>query len=149
MSQPGLELSTLIMIYLLIDRCLSFTLAVLITGGNGANQSAEIYHPDRNSACVLPNIPDLRVFHTQDGSLMCGGDTTPRSCRRWNPDTGAWDLVTESLTEERWGHTSWTPADGSGTYLMGGFESITSELIDKDNGVTKSFYLKYRSSKAT
>ena len=144
MSQPGLELSTLIMIYLLIDRCLSFTLAVLITGGNGANQSAEIYHPDRNSACVLPNIPDLRVFHTQDGSLMCGGDTTPRSCRRWNPDTGAWDLVTESLTDVRVAHTSWTLADGSLTFLLGGWWSIRkSKVIDRNFVVTSSFPMQY------
>ena len=76
---------------------------------------------------------------------MCGGHSTPRSCRRWNPDTVAWDLVTESLIEERIGHTSWTTADGSVTYLMGGYRSgKTSEVIDKDNGVRSSFLLKHR-----
>ena len=134
----------------LLSNCTSFPIlkhvisAVLITGGYGAQQSAEIYHPDRDFACVLPDIPYRRQDHTQDGSLMCGGSPTFRSCRRWNPDTGAWDLVTESLTEDRRCHISWTPADGSGTYLMGGWSDKTSEVIDKDNGVTSSFPLQHR-----
>ena len=122
-----------------------FTPAVLITGGQRTDLLAEIYHPDREYPCVLPNLPDRRQGHSQDGSLMCGGLYTPRSCRRWNNDTGAWDLVTESLKEERLEHTSWTPVDGSMTYLMGGYWSKkTSEVINKDNVVTSSFPLQYR-----
>ena len=99
-----------------------FTPAVLITGGWAGMISAEIYQPDRDSACVLPDLPDVRFGHTQDGSLTCGGgfNSAKRSCHRWNSVTGTWDLVTESLTGGRDDHTSWTPADGSGTYLMGG-----------------------------
>ena len=124
--------------------------AVLITGGwtfGIRAQSAEIYHPDLDTPCVLPDMPDQRAHHTQDGSLLCGGYYTPRSCRRWNPDTGAWDLVTESLTGYRDFHISWTPADGSVTYLMGGGGSEsrkTSEVIDQDNGVRSSFHLQQR-----
>ena len=118
--------------------------AVLITGGTGGRQSAEIYHSDRDSPCVLPNIADRRFGHTQDGSLMCGGQDTLRSCQMWNADTGAWDLVTESLTEDRKYHVSWTPAHGSVTYLMGGTGcGETSEAIDQDNGVTSSFPLQH------
>ena len=111
-------------------------------------QSAEIYHPDRDTPCVLPDLPYSHSEHTQDGSLVCGGSRTRRSCRRWNADTGAWDLVTESLTKIRMRHISWTPTDGSVTYLMGGYlgsqSSKTSEAIDQDNGVTSSFPLKHR-----
>ena len=118
-----------------------FTPAVLVTGGF----DGEIYHPERNSSCKLRRLPDCRYEHTQDGDLMCGGRYRGKSCRRWNADTGAWDLVTESLTKERLGHISWTPADGSVTYLMGGFGSPrTSEAIDQDNGVTLPFPMKYR-----
>ena len=67
--------------------------------------------------------------------------------RRWNPDTGAWDEVTNvtnSLTHERAEHVSWTPADGSGTYLMGGrVDGWTSEIIDTDGNVGSSFSLSY------
>ena len=108
-----------------------------------AYNSAEIYHPDRDSACVLPDLPDELVGHTQDGSLMCGGWNTRRSCRRWNPETGAWDLVTESLTGERAGHISWTPADGSVTYLMGGYTPETYDVIDQENGVITSHPLQH------
>ena len=120
--------------------------AVLITGGYDTEQSAEIYHPDRYSPCIITNIPDQRRIHTQDGSLICGGGLTlSRSCRRWTPDTGTWDLMTESLIEERGAHISWTTADGSVTYLMGGYWShTTSEMLEHDNSkVSTSFPLKH------
>ena len=131
--------------------------AVIITGGierwrMNVEQSAELYHPRSKSACVLPDLPDERVFHTQDGSLLCGGgdrfgkgEDTRRSCRRWNPDTGFWEIMTESLTEPRLRHTSWTPTKGSVTYLMGGWSDNTSEVVDlnKANGITSTFPLKH------
>ncbi len=124
--------------------------AVLISGGWVAgtpDTSAEIFHPDRESSCVLPDMPKARIYHTQDGSLVCGGKMAPRSCHRWNPDTGAWDLVTEALTEPRVYHTSWTPVYGSVTYLIGSYwpeNDKTTESIDIDNGVRPLFPLKYR-----
>ena len=125
-----------------------YFLAVLITGGtidDGALQSAEIYHPDQHTPCVLSDLPYYRYHHTQDGSLLCGGWLTRRSCRRWNADTGAWDVVTESLTKYRYYHTSWTPVDGSVTYLMGAYWSPkASEAIDQDNVVTSSFPLQHK-----
>ena len=136
---------------------------MLITGGEGlyVGQSVEIYHPDRKSACKIHYLPGSRAKHTQDGSLVCGGKgpNTFRSCERWNADTGAWDLVTESLTDHRHYHSSWTPVDGSVTYLMGGGVSCrtcipgiieknigvtSSEIIDKNNGVTSSFPLRHK-----
>ena len=120
--------------------------AVFITGGEGAaEQSAEIYHPDRDTPCVLPKLPLLRSDHTQDGSLMCGGRYTHRSCRRWNADIGAWDLVTKSLTELRDDHISWTLADGAETFLFGGrWSYTTSEMLQHDNNkVMTSFPLKH------
>ena len=120
-----------------------FTPAVLITGGY-KQQSAEIYQPHRDRSCVLPDLPKERYGHTQDGSLLCGGWETDRFCRRWNPKTGAWDLVTESLTEKRVLHISWAPVDGSVTYLLGGARSkYTSEVIDNHNNVRASFRLQH------
>ena len=138
---------------------------MLITGGWGAGRdtdhkllsettadrgyyqqlrSAEIYHSARDTPCVLPLLPELRIYHDQDGSLVCGGKHTDESCRKWNPNTGDWDLVTESLIQYRRGHTTWTPLDGSGTYLMGGYYSgQTSEVLDLENNVRSSFPLKY------
>ena len=76
---------------------------------------------------------------------MCGGAYTDRSCWRWNNDTGAWDLVTKSLQRRR-DPISWTSADGSVTYLMGGYWSPnTSDVLDnRSGGVKPSFPLKYK-----
>ena len=85
--------------------------------------------------------------HTQDGSMICGGPYTSRSCRRWNNETGTWDLVTESLTGDRLFHVSWTPEDSSVTYLMGSSwtsSGRTSEVIDQDiQSAVATFSLKY------
>ena len=126
-----------------------FTAAVLITGGveRGTPQSAEIYHPERDSPCFLPDLPANRAYHTQDGSLplLCGGSDKLRICWRWNPDTGTWDMATESLTKKRSSHISWTPGDGSETYLIGGsYSDRTSEIIDLENNVKSSFPLQHR-----
>ena len=80
--------------------------------------------------------------------MMCGGKWTPKSCRRWNADTGDWDLVTEALRRPREYHISWTPADGTVTYLMGGSWSgilrTSSEMLQHDkNKVSKSFSMKH------
>ena len=133
--------------------------AVLITGGDsyGARQSAEIYHPNRGSPCIITNIPDERKRHSLDGLLMCGGIYfyygQRKTCRRWTPDTGAWDLVTKTLTGERSGHISWTPADGSVTYLIGGYDEYhaadTSDILQHDNNkvsTSPSFPLKHKTS---
>ena len=123
------------------------TTAVLITGGYFSKASAEIHYPGRDSPCVIANIPYNLSGHSQDGSLMCGGQDTLRSCQMWNADTGAWELVTESLTEDRDNHTSWTPADRAVTYLMGGAGSgTTSDILQHDNNkvsTSTSFPLKH------
>ena len=124
-----------------------FPPVVLISGGpsrhDGTYYSAEIYHPDRDSACVLPDLPVPYYSHTQDGSLLCGNGK--KYCHRWNTVTGVWDWVIGPLIEKRLEHVSWTPADGSGTYLMGGaFSADTSEVISQDNSVNASLPLKTR-----
>ena len=134
-----------------------FASVVLISGGYGnhgdGEQSVEIYHPDEQSSCKIRDLPESRWGHTQDGSLLCGGDEpgcwwtegckTKRSCRRWNPVTGAWDLEIEPLTELRYGHVSWTPADGTATYLMGGDLSEKTSDVIENGRVKASFPLQY------
>ena len=132
---------------------------MLITGGLfgdrnnlGGLKSAEIYHPDTNSTCTLPDLPEKYYGHTQDGSLLCGGRAGKHYfgsiyCRRWNNFTGTWDKVSRSLIESRLFHVSWTPADGSGTYLIGGdsvWKNTTYEVFEKDtNKVNATFPMQY------
>merc|ERR1712032_899695 len=60
--------------------------AILITGGRGAEQSAEIYIPWQNNTCELPIFPDKRYGHVQSGNTLCGGgvSSSQRSCLQWS-----------------------------------------------------------------
>ena len=119
--------------------------AVLITGG-GRNgfflKSAEMFLPSSNTTCSLPELPEARGWHTQDGGLACGGgsSSTLTSCARWS--AGTWTRTSHTLRERRYRHVSWSTAEG--VYLIGGaYSPLTSELVKEDGSVEKGFALKY------
>merc|ERR1712024_328274 len=92
---------------------------VLISGGHssyGSLQSVEIYNPATNTTCSLPQLPEVRYYHTQDGELACGGRTHKRTCVKWNSDSGSWTKF--PILRHRVHHVSWATEDG--VYLMGG-----------------------------
>ena len=93
-------------------------------------------------SCSLPDLPDHRSYHTQDGGLTCGGDDFDSpSCLQWN--SGKW-LTSHTLTERRDYHCSWTPEGNIGTFLMGGgSHGRTTELAKPDGSVESGFSLKY------
>ena len=126
-------------------------LAVLITGGFGGVRSAEIFLRSTNTFCSLPDLPEWRVIHTQDGPWACGGLGNPQrrfpdtrtSCAKWSD--GSWISGYSSWGEYymRVGHVSWATA--SGVYLMGGMGNMeNSELVKEDGSVTEGFNLKYQ-----
>ena len=49
---------------------ISISAAILITGGDGAEQSAEVFLPWSNTTCQLPSLPDKRAEHLQAGALL-------------------------------------------------------------------------------
>ena len=120
--------------------------AVLITGGTYNRRSAEVFLPETGHSCRLSDLPDERLDHTQDGALTCGGfggQNQRISCLKWSPDSGTW-TQSHTLTEERYGHVSWTPDPSLGTFLIGGISNPrTSELIKPDGSVEQGFSLKY------
>ena len=127
---------------LLFDNCI---LAVLIAGGYGLD-TAELFLPSDGTSCTLPPLPQDRYDHTVDNHILCGGGATSGdSCLTWSPDTGTWeDLLTMDMG--RGNHVSWTPANGTGTYLMGGSASavgMTTTLITSEGGEETGFQLKY------
>ena len=118
---------------------------VLITGGDPAGNTAELYLPFSNVSCTLPSLPDSRVAHTvTEGGLLCGGADTGDSCIMWSPDSGTWEEAL-TLDVKRYGHVSWTPSSGNtGTYLMGGYYSKrTTTLVNNDGSQEPGFLLKY------
>ena len=125
--------------------CSASKCGVLITGGNGALRSTEIFLPSRNTSCSLrPLLPQGRVGHTQDNGLACGGYrssiNTLKSCDRWKD--GKWGRVTISLREKRRNHVSWSTRRG--LYLIGGeYSKRTTELVGLDSNVKDGFILNY------
>ena len=127
----------------------SFPDAVLITGssiGYSPCNTAELYLPSTNVSCLLPQLPLDRAWHTVENSgLLCGGYET-RDCLKWSPDTGSWEEELLYLDIGRYQHVSWTPGNGVGTYLMGGYESEmekTTTLIKPDGTQEPGFSLQY------
>ena len=121
--------------------------SVLISGGyNGKNlQSVEIYNPVTSSICSLPQLPEDRGAHTQDGNLACGGwgpADRLNNCVKWSSESGTW-TQSHDLLQSRTAHVSWATEDG--VYLMGGRSSTkTTELVKEDGSVEDGFSLKYK-----
>ena len=120
-------------------------LAVLITGGQGLD-TAELFLPSNGTSCTLPSLPQWREAHTVDNHILCGGaGSTSDSCLQWSPDTGTWkELLTLDVGRVR--HVSWTPASGTGTYLIGNGASasgMTTTRITSEGGQETGFSLEY------
>ena len=121
-------------------------LAVLITGGGSLN-TAELFLPTAGTSCTLPSSHQDRDGHTLDNQILCGGVlvSSMESCLQWSPDTGTWEELL-TLDAGRFFHVSWTPASGTGTYLIGGGgngNEMTTTFITPDGGQETGFPLKY------
>ena len=130
---------------------------VLITGGSRYQDrvfgmhSTELYLPSSNTSCSLPSLPEDRTKHTvsKDG-LLCGGAefTSYQSCVQWQyismMDIWRWEYLDLTLDFDKYDHVAWTPANGSGTYLMGGCAYKTTTLIKPDGTQEHGFTLKHR-----
>ena len=120
---------------------------VLMTGKGGnyaQSRTTEIYNPRTKTSCSLPQLPEDRYYHSQDGDLACGGgrygSSTATTCVKWNPVSGTWNQ-SHTFKHKRHGLVSWETA--SGVYLIGGDTSRTSEKVKLDGSVEEGFGLKY------
>ena len=58
----------------------------------------EVYNPLTNKTCQLPDLPDVRMYHSLCGGLLCGGGDdkdvySKRSCLLLDPRTGRFDCT--------------------------------------------------------
>ena len=114
---------------------------VLITGGYDKVRSAEIFNPVTKTSCSLPQLPEARYYNSEDGGVVCGGESSRTTCVKWSPTSGTW-TKSHTLRQMRSFHVSWATA--SGVYLIGGKHSQrTSEKIKMDGSVEEGFSLKY------
>ena len=63
-------------------------------------RTAEVYVPSTGQHCQLPDLPDPRVYHSQEVNTVCGGlnSDTRTSCLTLTED--GWER-TSTLLEER------------------------------------------------
>ena len=106
-----------------------------------------MFLPLAGTSCALPQLPQARYQHTVDNHILCGGEGNEKSCLKWSPDKGTWEeLGGEYYLYGRKSHVSWTPGSGSGTYLIGGWDSPSggrnSDLIKPDGTSEEGFDLK-------
>ena len=127
---------------------MSISEAILITGGFGAKQSAELFLPWQNSTCELPALPDERYGHVQSGNTLCGGgyySSTQRSCVQWSVQQRGWVTLPLTLTEEKRYSSIWRVSQDS-LVIMGGQYGLmdTSETVSSDGHSTRrTFNMKY------
>ena len=73
----------------------------MISGGypsDSAGHTAEVYVASTGQHCQLPDLPDVRYFHSQDVNTVCGGYQTDTSCLTLTED--GWENTT-TLLERR------------------------------------------------
>ena len=128
---------------------------VLITGGSRST-SAEIFLPNSpNKRCILPDLPRPFYWHTQEGGMICGGQSrngTMNNCHQWIPEEGKFTTKpVHEFNPPRDALVSWTPVSQRETFLIGGSGSPdgasqkTSSIVK--SGVfdgSKGFDLKYK-----
>merc|ERR1711892_347638 len=115
---------------------------LLLSGGDGAETSVEIYSPFTGQSCSLPSLPDQRYRHTMDSTLICGGYDSDTSTTCLTFSSGKW-ITSHSLVEKRIAHTSWQTEEG--VVLMGGDGGpYSSEIVKMDGEEGEpSFPLQY------
>ena len=102
---------------------------------------------------VLFYVGDTQIGITQikaQEEIVCFGTQVylhhQRKIIKIIPGDGTWNQ-SHTLPTVRHYHSSWTPASGTGTYLLGGgfgASEYTSDLVKPDGTVEKTFNLKHK-----
>ena len=117
-----------------------------MTGGAGAEESAEVILEDGRTCTMTPDLPPPgRRQHSATGLTLCGGfsddENTPSTCSTF---TGQWN-TSHKLGVPRYDHMSWDSP--SGTILLGGgigsTEQTTETLSHNSSTTSPSFQLPY------
>ena len=116
---------------------------VLVTGGYGAKESAEVILED-GSTCTLPDLPSPgRNSNSATGLTLCGGfDTDTSTCSIFS--NGQWE-TSHLLGVPRYRHVSWDSP--LGIIIIGGEDSeaqhTTETLSPNSNTTAPAFPLPY------
>ena len=115
-----------------------------MTGGAGAEESAEVILEDGSTCTMTPDLPPPgRREHSATGRTLCGGwyENTPTTCSTF---TGQWE-TSHQLGVPRWRHVSWDSP--SGIILLGGGDTearqTTETLSHNSSNTSPAFQLPY------
>ena len=106
---------------------------LVVAGGGGdgrAYTSVEVFIPPTEQSCSLPSLPNMRVDHTMNGLLICGGGDIVfnKDCMEFS--SGNW-TTRNTLRKERTRHASWE--SGEGLVMIGGpYSPTTTEMVGGD-----------------
>ena len=104
-----------------------------MTGGAGAEESAEVILED-GSTCTLPDLPPPgRYSHSATRLTLCGGLGGENTCSTF---TGQWE-TSHKLNKTRWGHVSWDSP--TGIHIIGGLDieaAKTTEILSPSSSTT-------------
>jgi len=114
-----------------------FPPGIMISGGE-LEQSVELFDIYNQSHCLLPGLPHQIKYHSQDGTLICGGHSslTKDSCHSFI--NGSWIRSDTKLQVKRVEHSSWSFSEG--VLLIGGLYGKDNTEIVKPNGSTVLHY---------
>ena len=118
----------------------------MVTGGVGPGGwrnfvSAELLFTNGTSLCSLPDLPEPRYAHSQNGPMLCGGSERAvydrpnmrQSCVKFCD--GFWNETHSSLQMPRTNHGSWASPGGLMLIGGGGWKE-TSEVLSDDGQST-------------
>jgi len=111
---------------------------VLITGGFGTPNTAEIFDPDDNSFSTTGTMNGDRLNHRatllQDGRVLITGGPRPwgDTAEIYDPATGIFSLVADTMGEHRYLHTSTLLPNGK-VLIAGGLDSHIIPVVVHDN----------------
>ena len=104
----------------------------------GSYSSVEVYSPETNSTCLLPDITFNRLYNKAHGTLICD-DTYYDKCYNFSTTTGTWERTNHTLSDvTSFGSVSWKINDE--IMFFGGFNST---VMKPDGTVEVSFNLLY------
>ena len=115
-----------------------------MTGGQGAEESAEVILED-GSTCTLPDLPPPgRIYHSATGLTLCGGGSEEDTKTTCSTFTGQWE-TSHQLGVPREDHVSWDSPIG--IIILGGYETeaekTTETLSPNSSTTTPAFPLPY------
>jgi hypothetical protein len=108
---------------------------VLVTGGQGGGDSAELYDPSTGAWSVTGNLNIPRFLHTatllEDGKVLVAGglpETALNTAELYDPATGLWSL-TDNLNLGHYSHTATLLRDGK-VLIAGGGDTVNYFATD-------------------